>query len=195
MTERVMVDIESWALYPEDKPALESIAAVRFGRGWVGDELAVSVSRDSCEEHGLTVDPDTVDWQRNNRRAEVDTLRMGRALPAALDELAAFIPMRCDVWAKPAAFDLVVLAIAYRACDKAVPWAHWQRHGMYGARPLAESLPGAGWPDIEQAGEAHEALADARFQARQMAGVLDRVASDDDIPVCRVSPRMGRPRL
>jgi len=166
MTQRVMLDLETWGIAPGC--AIESIGLVEFDSGWVGDSCGVSVSLSSCREHGLTTDDDTIEWMRDQREQDVDALREGRALPAALERVAAFLPFRVELWAKPPAFDCVLLARAYRACGFEVPWDHWRTRDVRTARDLA----GDAWPDLDQDGPAHEAVGDARYQARQLSRAL-----------------------
>jgi hypothetical protein len=166
MTRRVMLDIETWGTTPGC--AIESIGLVEFGPGRVGDACGVSVSLSSCREHDLTTDDDTIEWMHDQREQDVDALREGRALAAALERVAAFLPFRAEVWAKPPAFDCVLLARAYRACGYETPWDHWRTRDVRTARDLA----GDAWPDIDQDGPKHEAVGDARYQARQLAGAL-----------------------
>lgn len=166
MTRRVMLDIETWGTTPGC--AVESIGLVEFGPGRVGDSCGVSVSLSSCREHGLGTDDDTIGWMRDHREQGVGALREGRALPAALERVAAFLPVRAQIWAKPPEFDCVLLAEAYRGCGYEEPWDHWRTRDVRTARDLA----GDAWPDIEQDGPAHEAVGDARYQARQLSRAL-----------------------
>jgi len=59
---RAMLDIETLATTPD--AAIVSIGAVTFSTDAdpIGQELHISVSTESCREHGRRVDQDTLDW-------------------------------------------------------------------------------------------------------------------------------------
>lgn len=60
-TERVMVDIETVGL--ERGSAIVEIGAVQFEPdGLIGETFYASVSLTSCQEAGLSIDADTLEW-------------------------------------------------------------------------------------------------------------------------------------
>jgi len=169
-TERVMLDLETWGTTAG--AAIESIGLVRFDSDGLGWDLHLSVSKQSCELAGLHIDAETQAWAHDNRQVSPDTLRHGQPLPAALDHAAAFLDDEAQIWAKPPAFDAVILAAAYRAVGRQPPWDHWRTRCVRTAADLA----GDDWPHgLDRRGDKHNALDDARYQARQVvaSGLLD----------------------
>jgi len=127
---RIMLDIETLATTPD--ACIVSIGAVTFSTAPdpIGEELHISVARESCREHGRRVDADTLEWWRT------------------------------------------ILESAYRAldCEAEAPWDYWQCRDV---RTLRKCAPA--WPDDrEHEGVAHDALDDARHQARCVAECLRR---------------------
>jgi len=169
---RAMIDIETLATTPD--AAIVSIGAVTFSTAPdpIDEELHISVSKASCREHGRRVDQDTLDWWRRQPQEARHILHGGRTLPAALAELAGFCDGVTEVWANSPAFDCTILESAYRAldCDATAPWDYWQCRDV---RTLRKCAPA--WPDDrEHEGVAHDALDDARHQARCVADCLRR---------------------
>jgi len=168
---RAMLDIETLATTPD--AAIVSIGAVTFStdRDPIGQELHISVSTESCREHGRRVDQDTLDWWGEQPEAARRVLQGGRPLGPALAELAGFLADVEEVWAKSPAFDCVILESAYRALDCEVE-APWEFYECSDVRTLEKYSPA--WPDREHEGVAHNALDDARHQARSVAACLRR---------------------
>jgi len=167
---RAMLDIETLATTPD--ACIVSIGAVTFSTDAdpLGEQLHISVSKASCREHGRRVDADTLDWWRGQPQEARHILQGGRTLGAALAELAGFLADVDEVWANSPAFDCVILESAYRAVGGAPPWEYNQRNDV---RTLRKYSPT--WPDDrEHEGVAHDALDDARHQARCVADCLRR---------------------
>jgi len=169
---RAMLDIETLATTPD--AAIVSIGAVTFSTDAdpIDEEFHVSISTDSCREHGRRVERDTVDWWRRQPEGAQRILEGGRSLGAALAELARFLRNAGEVWAKGPAFDCVILESAYRAldCEVAAPWDYYQRRDVRTLRKVSTA-----WPDDrEHEGTQHDALDDARHQARCVAECLRR---------------------
>jgi len=166
---RAMLDIETLATTPD--AAIVSIGALTFSTDAdpIGQELHISVSSESCREHGRRVDKDTLDWWGQQPEAARRVLQGGRPLGPALAELAGFLADVDEVWANSPAFDCVILESAYRAVGSAPPWEYNQRNDV---RTLRKYSPA--WPDREHEGVEHNALDDARHQARSVAACLRR---------------------
>jgi len=180
---RAMLDIETLATTPD--AAIVSIGAVTFSVGPdpIGEELHISVSKTSCREHGRRVDADTLEWWRGQPQEARHILQGGRTLGAALAELAGFCDGVEEVWANSPAFDCVILESAYRAVGCSAPWEYYQRNDV---RTLRKRSPA--WPDDrEHEGVQHDALDDARHQARCVADCLRRQQAvadggENDVP-------------
>lgn len=175
MTRRVMLDLETLGTTPG--AAIVSIGAVRFGPDGLGDELHISVDTEDCLAHGLHRDETTMEEFWNEQPPEVrQVLDGGRGLDVALDEFARFCDGVGEIWANAPHFDCAILAAAYRTLDRQPPWEYWQPRDV---RTLRETSPY--WPqDMDQQGTEHNALADARYQARCVAVCLGRQQAATD---------------
>jgi len=174
---RAMVDIETLATTPD--AAIVSIGAVTFSTAGnhdrIGEELHISVSRESCREHDRRVDPDTLEWWQDQPAEARHILQGGRPLHAALEALAGFCEAADEVWANSPAFDCAILESAYRDARIAPPWEFYERRDV---RTLRDCSPA--WPsDREHEGVQHDALDDARHQARCVAACLRRQRDGD----------------
>lgn len=169
---RIMVDIETLATTPD--AAIVSIGAVAFDENGLGETLHISVSPESCRKHGRRVDKETVRWWERQPDEASHILHGGRTLPAALAELAGFVDGVGELWANSPAFDAVILESAFRACDAEAPWEYYQWRDV---RTLRKCLPT--WPDeLTRGGVEHDALDDARYQARCVRWTLEGLETD-----------------
>lgn len=171
-TSRVMVDIETLGLDPG--ATILSVGAVAFGPAHTGDTFYRSIDRESCENAGLTEDADTLDWWQDQPEAARAVLDGGQPLA---DVLAAFRAWYVgngfdEVWANSPAFDCELLEAAYDAVGLDAPWGfHEERdYRTLTALPCAVAL--------EQQGTEHDALDDARYQARVAAQTLAKLEAD-----------------
>jgi hypothetical protein len=168
---RVMVDIETLGLNPGC--VVVSIGAVRFDVDGLGDEFSRSVDRESCESAGLETDADTLEWWRNQGEEAREVLTGGVGLETALTDLSRFYGDATEVWANSPSFDLEILAAAYDAVGVVEPWEFYQERDV---RTL-KSLPVA--PDREHDGVKHDALDDARHQARVVSDTLREIGGGE----------------
>jgi hypothetical protein len=169
MTDRVMVDIET--LGTEPGCAILSIGAVRFDGGQLGDTFYETISAQSCQNKGLSIDAGTLEWWLDQDEEAQDVLSGGLGLAWALAEFANWYDDADEIWANSPSFDCEILAAAYDAVDKDVPWDFWQERDF---RTL-KNLPVA--PEIEHSGVEHDALDDAKHQAHVAASTLKRLES------------------
>jgi hypothetical protein len=169
MTDRVMVDLET--LGTEPGAAILSVGAVRFGpHGVADDEFERSVSLESCQAADLHIDADTLEWWLGQDDAVTDVLTGGDDLADVLADFAAYYGNADEIWAYSPSFDCAMLAAAYDAVGQDVPWHYSEERD---ARTL-RNLPL--WPEgIEREGAEHDALADARYQARCTGKALHRL--------------------
>jgi len=169
---KVMLDLETLGRKPG--AAILSIGAVRFDRDGLGEELHWSVSLDSCQTHGLTIDAATLEWWLGRDDDAQQVLRGGVSLPNALEKFRVFADECDEIWARSPAFDCVLLGAAYNATGVSQPWRY---HEQRDCRTLAE-LPA--WPDdLHQDGAKHNALADAKYQARCTSRALQQLHAGD----------------
>jgi len=164
---RVMLDIETLGIEPG--AAILSIGACTFDRDGVGKTFHRSVDLESCQDRGLTIDADTLQWWLDQDEvAAVDLLTTGVPLATALSELRDFLETHAydELWANSPKFDMAHLEGAYEALDWTVPWAFYELRDVR----TVTALPGA--VELEQDGTEHDALDDAIHQAREVAATL-----------------------
>jgi DNA polymerase III epsilon subunit-like protein len=166
MTDRVMIDIET--LGTEPGTSIIAIGAVRFDlTDGVTDDLFASVDIESCQDHGLTIDAETLSWWLLKDGDARKQLPNGDPLPEALHALREFVGECDEVWANSPAFDCAILRSAYDAVGLETPWEYYHERDYRTIRETVDM-----WPDKEQGGIAHNALDDARYQAECLVAVL-----------------------
>lgn len=163
----VMLDLETWGTAPGS--ALRSIGAVTFDpHGYdvlVERSFYANIDQQSCIENGLKIDPETVEWwSRQSRQAE-DALSFQPQWLADVVNDFNFWWRHVEgtfVWCNGANFDEVLWRAAAHAVGLAVPWKYWNvrdtRTIWHAARINPKMIPCAGI--------AHNALEDARHQAK-----------------------------
>jgi hypothetical protein len=162
-----MIDIES--LGTELGCVIISIGAVRFGLDGPAEECSVSVSMTDTQREGLEINAETLEWWLTQDAAARKQLRGGAELEQALLTLTSFVSGVDEIWANSPKFDAGILEAAYDAVGLEVPWEYYDLRDY---RTLA-NLPVA--PELEQDGVGHNALDDARHQARVAAATLERL--------------------
>jgi len=165
--DRVMVDIETLGL--ESGSVILSVGAVRFDAEGLGDEFYRSISRESCESVGLDVDQDTLEWWRDQGEEARHVLQGGEELSDVLEAFASWFGTADEIWANSPSFDCEQLEAAYAAAGLVEPWEFYQERDH---RTVA-SLPVA--PDLEHDGVEHDALDDAKHQARIVSEALQQL--------------------
>lgn len=172
-TRRVMVDIET--LGTEPGCVILSIGAVEFDADELGREFYESVDVESCEDVGLEIDAGTLHWWLDQDDNAREVLTGGRDLEDALRQFNRFLNGFDEVWANSPTFDCAILEAAYEAVGFRIPWEFWE---LRDHRTLKE-LPGAA--ELEQEGTEHDALDDARHQARVASLTLEVLGGGDDV--------------
>jgi len=173
MTDRYMVYIKTLGLEPG--AAIISIGACRFrpGDGVIGETFYVEIDTASCCEFGLKIDQDTLDWWRD-QDSDLAPLSGDVRLPDAMARFKHYVDGADEIWANSPKFDCSILEAAYEAVDRPAPWEYYQLRDVRTVR----KLPGA--PDIELAADEseHDALDDARAQARLVAQVVQEMGGE-----------------
>jgi hypothetical protein len=169
----VMVDLETLGV--NGSPAIAAIGAVEFyptsRSGGLGREFHQAVNLKSCTDIGMTIDAETVRWWMQQSNAARDIFRSG-GLPIR-DVLRAFdhwLPTRDDVviWGNGASEDNMWLTSAYRLMGLTPPWSFRENRCF---RTLRELNPDV---QVEYTGTAHNALDDAKNQARHAIAILGK---------------------
>ncbi|MFP4218806.1 MAG: 3'-5' exonuclease, partial [Salinarchaeum sp.] len=169
--ERVMVDIETLGIEPG--AAVLSIGAVTFDTDGIGAQFHRSIDLQSCQDAGLAIDAETLQWWLDQDGDARAVLTGGDPLADVLAAFTEFVPEDAEVWANGPQFDCEHLEAAYAAVDMDAPWTFRDERDVRTVR----ALPVA--PDVEQDGTEHDALDDAVYQARIVGEALNRLESGE----------------
>ena len=184
----VMIDIETLGLSPGS--VIFQIGAVPFGPGGVGAGLNAVVSIQASLAAGFTTDPSTVDYWVSKSDDDARILRTAYSTVAlypteALTGLGLWMDQvaseagrkRADlrVWGNGAAFDNALIAEACRRVGVRPLWSH-RADRCY--RTLKALRPITAAPAFE--GRPHDALDDARHQARHAVAILTELGWPED---------------
>lgn len=164
---RCMIDIETLGIEPGS--VILSIGACRWDLDGIHDELHMSVSRESCRDAGLVEDADTLSWWQDKPDEINHILTGGIPLKDALERLAAFYGDSAEVWAFSPSFDCTHLEQAYEAVGIVEPWSYKEKRDCRTLASLEQ------WPDMDQEGNLHDALDDAKYQAKQTIAFLQNI--------------------
>ena len=167
MTERCMIDIET--LGREPGCVICSIGAAKFDAREVGETFERSVDITSCQEFGLTIDAETLEWWLTQSEEARAQLVGGDGLADVLADLNRFIADADELWANSPSFDLAILEAAFEACGVSAPWEFYEERDYRTIKNLAVTH------GIEQEGIEHDAVDDAVHQATVAATVLGRI--------------------
>lgn len=170
--DRVMLDLETLGLEPG--AAILSIGAVRFSKDGLGGEFHRNVSLQSCDDAGLEIDVGTLEWWLGQDDEVSGILTGGEDLSRVLFEFGNFYRGADEIWAFSPSFDCEILASGYDAIGETKPWSYQDERCC---RTLA-ALPIAA--DVEREGNEHDALDDAKYQARTAAETLRRLEENDE---------------
>lgn len=166
----VMVDIETLGVRPGS--VVLSIGAVVFDpkSGELGAEFYQNIDAASCDSLGLTRDPSTLEWWRNQPVAARDALKVDKVpLPEALVRLDTWWIKNngVELWANGASFDPVLLNACYHAAGMEPVWKFWDFRCARTILALGNRRPMPAARDT-----AHHALHDAKAQAVAVAACL-----------------------
>jgi len=138
----------------------------------VGHELYMVVSQSSCKGLGLHTSQSALDWwgKQSAEARQVLTQAEGEdALPlrVALQGLKQFLGTGTKVWSNGANFDQPLLDVAYDRVDISLPWKYYNSR-CYRTLVNLHANPKDLWPATVCA---HNALEDAKWQAKHMVAV------------------------
>ena len=158
----VMLDLETMGTRP-NAPVI-SIGAVEFDADRLGGRFYAAI--DMVTSGGVP-DMDTVRWwlcQSNEAREAVTC--GDRPLLSALAAFSNWFPEDAVVWGNGANFDNVILRETYLREKELCPWSPFNDRCY---RTVKSLFPAA--PKPERAGTAHNAIADAVFQAEHLISI------------------------
>ena len=172
----LMVDLETLDTQPGG--VILSIGAVMFDptkpvSDCLGDEFYYVVGIPTCEALGMTTSPDTLAWwekQSPEARAVLEQARSPAesiSIAKALDRFTLFFPKGTKVWSNGANFDQPLIDVAYNRLGKKVPWEYYHSRCHRTVVALHPNEKAIRPPKVL----AHNALEDAKWQARHLVGV------------------------
>jgi len=167
---QVMLDIET--LGREPGCVVMSIGAVKFGPDGLGDEFHQTISLTDCVKHGLEIEAETLKWWLDQDSETQKELRGLTPLDSVLRQFNSWYDNVDEVWANSPSFDCEILEAAYEAAGHQEPWEYYEERDH---RTLRELPQAPSHDEIEDAGTEHNALDDAKYQARQAYITLDRI--------------------
>jgi hypothetical protein len=167
----VMVDLETWGTAPGC--AIRSIGAVEFCpvTGKLGDEFYATITDASCTEAGLKRESGTAAWWAKPENAKANKQLLDDQMPLR-DALTRFKRFWGDCegdffWSQGANFDEPILGWAMRAVAIRPPWKFAHARDTRTAYHMGMSFGKNYDPySIKRAGTYHNALDDAKHQAR-----------------------------
>lgn len=168
----VMIDIETLGTAPGC--AVLSVGAVAFDRDGLGPGFYQTISLKSCEEAGLSIDADTLEWWLEQGEEAREVLTGGGDLRDTLVDLSDFVEGHDEVWANSPSFDCAILEGAFDAVGLETPWAYYMTRDFRTLKNLPVAV------DVEHDGLEHDALDDARHQARVASETLAAMYRDSE---------------
>jgi DNA polymerase III epsilon subunit-like protein len=164
----VMVDLETLSTQPN--AVIVSIGAVKFSFDiGIQSKFKVNISGKSCHDHGLHLDPNTIEWWQKQSKEAQDSWKVN-PLPLK-DGLEMFLEWwgdEKDIWfyCNGLSFDAPVLRTALYVVGKEQPWKYYHEMDL---RTIYNMI---GYDRKKRAKDAslvyHDALADAEFQTKEL---------------------------
>lgn len=176
----LMIDEETAGLPPTG--ALLSIGACFFDieKREIGPTFLRTVNLATAVRDGGTIDASTFIWWLGQSQAARDGVRFsGSDIRTVLQEFADFVDEHSrtqDVrpWGNSSTFDLTILGGAYRRAGMKTPWYFTNERCFRTVRNLYSSVV---YDPSEKGDGAHNALADAVFQAEHLFKIKNRSRS------------------
>lgn len=174
----IMIDLET--LGTGIDAVFISIGAVYFNpdTGALGDEFYENIDWQSSLNFGRKMDADTIKWWfKQSDEARNAILKDGDNLIRVLKTFNHFCGNYPMVWSNGSSFDISILEHAYRETDIELPWKFWNVRDVRTIKDLGKKKVDKSI--FEMRGTAHNALDDAKHQARYVS-VLWHVIKKED---------------
>lgn len=130
----LMIDLETLGTAPGSVITQIGLCAFNSRDPSEGAEFEgalIHVNPQSCLDLGMSVSWSTIQWWLQQDEAARMTMArpaVSCSLPDALEQLDQFIlrsmAMGFFVWGNGSGFDVTLIEVAYRACNRAVPWSY-----------------------------------------------------------------------
>jgi len=149
------------------------IGAVKFEQsGSITDMFGYNIKWESLKRYNFDIDYSTIRWWLSQSREAQDSVidQGGVDLITALTEFEKWIdkPEEYEYWAH-ATFDPIILANAYRKTGIKNPIPFRQQRDIRTLNFLVGKV------EVEREGIAHTALDDAKFQAKYISAMLNKI--------------------
>ncbi|HBK1312940.1 exonuclease [Escherichia coli] len=176
--DHLMIDLETMGKNP-DAPII-SIGAIFFDpqTGDVGPEFSKTID---LETAGGVIDRDTIKWWlKQSREAQSAIMTDEIPLDDALLQLREFIDENSgeffvQVWGNGANFDNTILRRSYERQGITCPWRYYNDRDVRTIVELGKAIDFDARTAIPFEGERHNALDDARYQAKYVSAIWQKL--------------------
>ncbi|HCL9426639.1 TPA: 3'-5' exoribonuclease [Escherichia coli] len=176
--DHLMIDLETMGKNP-DAPII-SIGAIFFDpqTGDVGPEFSKTID---LETAGGVIDRDTIKWWlKQSREAQSAIMTDEIPLDDALLQLREFIDENSgeffvQVWGNGANFDNTILRRSYERQGITCPWRYYNDRDVRTIVELGKAIDFDARTPIPFEGERHNALDDARYQAKYVSAIWQKL--------------------
>ena len=171
---RLMVDIET--LDSSGTAAIIAIGACVFDLERIYDSFSTTIDKDLAQVYG-TVSQRTMDWWGTQNEEVRDRMFSGVTRPVdAATGFAAFVRRNGvhEVWANSPTFDCVILQNLFRQVEVKTPWPFRDERCVRTVYAIGREM-GIDYSEGYSEKGAHDAVIDARNQARAVSIVLRRI--------------------
>ncbi|HFF1404704.1 TPA: 3'-5' exoribonuclease, partial [Escherichia coli] len=174
----LMIDLETMGKNP-DAPII-SIGAIFFDpqTGDMGPEFSKTIDLDTA---GGVIDRDTMKWWlKQSREAQSAIMTDEIPLDDALLQLREFIDENSGeffvhVWGNGANFDNTILRRSYERQGSPCPWRYYNDRDVRTIVELGKAIDFDARTAIPFEGERHNALDDARYQAKYVSAIWQKL--------------------
>lgn len=167
MNTHCMLDLETMGTRPGD--VILSIGACLFTpTEGITSEIHITIDPESSKAAGLRAQKSTIEWwSKQDPATRAEAFKGELSLESALTQFSMWLPKEnVLMYGNSANFDNALLAAAYRAMKMEVPWKYWNDRCY---RTLAAMFMKS---RVEQVGNKHNALNDAKTQALRLIQIV-----------------------
>jgi len=179
----LMIDIETLGTTADS--AILSLGAVFFdpANNLLGHEFYTEISLASCQAAGMRMDASTIQWwMRQSKEAQKVFQEDQTTISDALMNFRAFVLDNANakyvqVWGNGPSFDNAIVSSAFDRIAVKKPWNHWNERCVRTMVELGRAIGIDPKKDLPFEGEAHNALDDAKHQAKYVSVIYQALAA------------------
>ena len=164
----VMIDLETMSV--AKNAAIISIGAVEFDieKKTLGEEFSQNITLSSCVWLGMDRSAATLNWwaMDENKAARDALTKDAISIELAIARFCQWAAPEIIPWSNGATFDIVILENAIKLCNRIVPWKYYNESCYRTFKRLYPEIV------IPRQGIKHNALHDAKHQARHLLAIL-----------------------